>query len=305
VSDEPPVEFLLFKESGAVEALLDYGHFRYHLVVEYNHEEDNCVENILMRKVWKALDMADNEEVDEARDECIDLVWPFMLADYAKRVGSKETPNRTIKLRAATKDGKVIATDHDFHMEYPPTYSVENDYPRVKTVPSTEVKGQETIDDAIFKVKVDATYCMKTVHRKLNVKCFQREIKILQDCFHPNIIRLNALVTDGDDRVEGMLLDYVANARELGKLESLSGDQYAQWSTQIHDAITYLHNKDLVWGDAKAGNVLIREDDTVVLIDFGGGFTEGWVDLPNCGTMKGDWQGYERIMEFLKAKVKE
>ena len=306
VSDEPPVKILFFSEGGAVEVLVDCGGFRYHLVVDMNEEEDNCVENLLLRKVYAALDTGDNAAVDETRDNCLDLVWPLMLADYSKRVESEETPNGIIKLRAVTKNGKIIATDHDFHLEYPPTQPVENEYAGVKTVHLTDVKDHEEIDHAIFKVKVeDGTYCIKTVHRKLNVKCFQREIQILKECFHPNIIRLNALVMDGDDKVEGMLLDYIANARELSDVESLSRDQYARWTTQIHDAITYLHSKDLVWGDAKAGNVLIREDGTVVLIDFGGGGTDGWVDHWNYETVKGDWQGYERIIEFLKAKVKE
>jgi Ser/Thr protein kinase RdoA (MazF antagonist) len=45
----------------------------------------------------------------------------------------------------------------------------------------------------------------------------------------------------------------------------------------MKEGIGYLHNKGRVWGDAKPDNVLIRENGDVVLIDFGGGFTLGWV----------------------------
>lgn len=85
-----------------------------------------------------------------------------------------------------------------------------------------------------------------------------------------------------------MLLEYVANAVPLSRLESVSMDQYNQWTEQIRGAITYLHNKNLVWGDAKPGNVLIREDGSVVLIDFGGRHTKDWVGHKNYETIQGD-----------------
>jgi len=89
----------------------------------------------------------------------------------------------------------------------------------------------------------------------------------------------------------------------LSNIESLSGDQYARWIAEIRDTIMYLHFNELVWGDAKLGNVLIHEDDRVVLIDFGGGHTMGWVDDVNSETVEGDWQGYQRIVQYLKVKV--
>ena len=61
-----------------------------------------------------------------------------------------------------------------------------------------------------------------------------------------------------------------------------------------------MHVNGLVWGDAKAANVLIREDGDIVLIDFGGGATKGWVDIANYETKKGDLQGLKRIIKFMK-----
>ena len=47
----------------------------------------------------------------------------------------------------------------------------------------------------IYKVKVgDSIYCLKTVHRSGNEADFVREVSILQQCSHPNIIRLVDLV---------------------------------------------------------------------------------------------------------------
>jgi hypothetical protein len=50
---------------------------------------------------------------------------------------------------------------------------------------------------------------------------------------------------------------------------------------------------------------LIREDATVVLIDFGGGHTKGWVERENYESTQGDWQGSENIWAFLRDKVHE
>ena len=304
VTNEPPFKILLSKEGAAVEALVDYGGFHYHLLVQYNNGDDYCVENRLLRKVYKALDTEDNGALDEAADACISLVRPFMTADYIKRVGANQVPSGTIKLRAVTQHGVVCVANHESHLRYPPTNAVENEYPGLNTVLFTVVEKLEVIDDDIYKVKVgDKIYCLKSVHRNINERNFKREIKTLQQCSHPNIISLISLVTDAHDKVEAMLLEYVANARPLSTVQSLSRDQYNRWTEQIRGAITYLHNENLVWGDAKPGNVLIREDDNVVLIDFGGGHTKDWVDHKNYETVRGDWQGYERTVDFLKTKI--
>ena len=52
----------------------------------------------------------------------------------------------------------------------------------------------------------------------------------------------------------------------------------------------------LIWEDSKAENVL-REDSNVVLLDF------RWVEQGNSNTTQDDWQGFERIVKFMKTKV--
>ena len=41
----------------------------------------------------------------------------------------------------------------------------------------------------------------------------------------------------------------------------------------------------------------------MVLVDFGGGHTKGWVGLPNYETVSGDRQGCEQIVKFMRNKV--
>ena len=108
---------------------------------------------------------------------------------------------------------------------------------------------------------------------------------------------------EGSEKIEGMLIDYVENARVLRDIDILSTDECQKWAGQIRGAIEYLHDKGLVWGDAKAANVLVDEDGNAVLIDFGGGYTNGWVDEVNHDTACGDLQGLERIISFMRAKI--
>jgi len=97
-------------------------------------------------------------------------------------------------------------------------------------------------------------------------------------------------------KVEGMLIEYIENALSLRDIEFISANECDKWADQIRDAIEYLHDKELVWGDAKPANVLINADGNAVLIDFGGGATRGWVDSENYETYHSDLQGLERIV---------
>ncbi len=49
-----------------------------------------------------------------------------------------------------------------------------------------------------------------------------------------------------------------------------------------------MHSKGLIWGDGKASNIIMDEEDDAWLIDFGGGFTEGWIDAPLENSVEGD-----------------
>lgn len=73
-----------------------------------------------------------------------------------------------------------------------------------------------------------------------------------------------------------------------------------QWVEQITLVVTWLHEAGIVWGDAKPDNVLIDASKDAWIIDFGGGYTEGWVDPDLAGTEEGDNQGLYRIVEFLQ-----
>ncbi|KAI3328368.1 hypothetical protein F4824DRAFT_506617 [Ustulina deusta] len=72
-----------------------------------------------------------------------------------------------------------------------------------------------------------------------------------------------------------------------------------RWAEELDILIRTLHGAGLVWGDAKPHNVLVDTMDNLWLIDFGGSFTQGWVDEEKRDTAEGDLQGLERIKNWL------
>lgn len=74
-----------------------------------------------------------------------------------------------------------------------------------------------------------------------------------------------------------------------------------KWADQIKETIKSLHSIGVVWGDVKASNFIVDSQNNACLIDFGGGWTEGWVDEDLKETVQGDEQGVARLLNFLGA----
>ncbi|KAK4107251.1 hypothetical protein N656DRAFT_785458 [Canariomyces notabilis] len=134
------------------------------------------------------------------------------------------------------------------------------------------------------------------------------------------ICRLRGLIIDNDDdvlqhyplngneedhagkRLVGLLLNYIESKGTLNDLAPWSDctkEERLRWSRQIHHSVTCLHNAGVVWGDAKPDNVLVDMKGDAWLIDFGGSYTRHWVDEDKRETVEGDWQGVQRIDDWL------
>ncbi|GKZ24855.1 hypothetical protein AbraIFM66951_001700 [Aspergillus brasiliensis] len=118
-----------------------------------------------------------------------------------------------------------------------------------------------------------------------------------------NTCRLLGIVQiPSSGRTVGLLLSYIAcDNRTL--LCTGKDPQYAslrqKWLGQVTRSIERLHSCGVVWGDVKPDNVLINLQGDAYLIDFGGGYTKGWVDAELANTPEGDLQGLQRLSRFL------
>jgi serine/threonine protein kinase len=124
-----------------------------------------------------------------------------------------------------------------------------------------------------------------------------------------NVPRLHALVSapplNGASTTSIMGLLLTPNPTPVTPLtvhltpSSLSASERQFYATEVQRTIEILHAHDIVYGDAKADNFLVDKDGKLWIIDFGGSYTEGWVEPELEETREGDLQGIEKIVEGL------
>lgn len=107
-----------------------------------------------------------------------------------------------------------------------------------------------------------------------------REIKILRQLRHPNIINLCEIVTDKDDPLDFkkdrgaffLVFDYMDHDL-YGILESgvatFTEQQIASLMKQLLDGLSYCHEKHFLHRDIKCSNILINNRGQLKLADFG------------------------------------
>lgn len=117
--------------------------------------------------------------------------------------------------------------------------------------------------------------------------------------------RLLCLVTSAESgKFIGLLeedipMGELSNLRQLGdEAMEASIERRKEW---IRETVDLLHNIGVIWGDGKPHNGLVHEvlNDAWV-IDFGGGYTEGWVDRELLETLEGHERAVGKIHNFLK-----
>ncbi|KAH7558763.1 hypothetical protein BM1_04900 [Bipolaris maydis] len=136
----------------------------------------------------------------------------------------------------------------------------------------------------------------------------KREIRILRklealnlDIKFPHLLGFVSLGTSKTQAM-GMLLQNIRYPTPLTKLlrSSVDAGARAEWSRKCEAYIKTLHEHGVVWGDAKADNFMVDAESELWIIDFGGSYTEGWVDPEISETVEGDRMGLEKIQVALR-----
>ena len=245
------------------EVLVEYNGVWYHLLLEYNEDVVDCIENSFLQRVHdafresRAMKRGERDTSLQAQLDCLELFWPFV----AERIESKqEKPDHAhiaeekarkavVKIRLKTVDGSLCALEHDFILKPISREPVANPYSDLRVFAGNEIVYLEEKESGIKKVRIgDSFYCVKTVLRNKNENYFLREIETLRKIpVHPNIVHLVGVTDAGDGKIDGMVLPYLADAKSLLTLETaVTSAQKSKWKTEISGAVNFLHKHDIV-----------------------------------------------------------
>jgi len=103
-----------------------------------------------------------------------------------------------------------------------------------------------------------------------NRRRLSAEGHLLSSFRHPNIVKV---FETGESNGQGFIaMEYLSGGTLREKLEQehpLSLDEIKQYLLQICDGLSEVHNSDIIHRDLKTGNVMLHEDGTVRIMDFG------------------------------------
>ncbi|KAI1116431.1 hypothetical protein F5Y14DRAFT_64338 [Nemania sp. NC0429] len=228
-------------------------------------------------------------------------------------------------LQVLSKDDKLVA--HRLHDYTPPDeylpipdeelkdLDLEEDIPVFN---ASQVVLGEVLKHMVWKVDIDGEVMVCKVTFTNNFwNSLSDELAIYQKFRRAEdellVPKLKGIVKSHTG-VVGILLSYVSKKHHnLRVLLQDVGDGIVpeaaaspalkkKWAGQIKHTVSQLHGLGILWGDVKTDNVLIDDNDDAIIVDFGGLNTVGWIDADKHGTVKGDMQGLEKILEVLGAE---
>lgn len=104
---------------------------------------------------------------------------------------------------------------------------------------------------------------------------FEREMQVLADLRHQNIVQILDFFTEGDDYylvmeyVQGNNLHNILHDERHG--EPFPEKTVVQWAEQICSVLRHLHSQSppIIYRDLKPSNIMITENNQIKLVDFG------------------------------------
>ena len=190
------------------------------------------------------------------------------------------------------------------------------EYPSVKAREITLAQSSQSSSNTNLVMFNNRICWFKPVLTGVDKVPYIREIDTLSKLSRENLSQtqrfpqIEAIVLDdknGDmDCVNGLILSaiYPNHGTIADRVDgpeglSLSMTLRERWYYDVENMIHILHNKGFIWGDVSPNNMITDEDENVWIIDFGGGYTEDWVNPEDMETKKGDLEGLKRIKEYL------
>jgi non-specific serine/threonine protein kinase len=103
------------------------------------------------------------------------------------------------------------------------------------------------------------------------IDLFEKEARALSELQHPYIVGVHQIFHDNDTSY--MALDYVEGRDLLQIIEEepdrLGPEETRKLLVKLLEAVTYIHDRDILHRDISPDNIILEDDNTPVLIDFG------------------------------------
>jgi eukaryotic-like serine/threonine-protein kinase len=109
--------------------------------------------------------------------------------------------------------------------------------------------------------------------RRISLQNFEREANILASLSHPAIPKIFDYFSEGNrsylilEFVEGQTLEDLLEERR----QPFGTEEVVEWGLQVCDVLAYLHGHEppVIFRDLKPGNLMLRTDGRLMVIDFG------------------------------------
>ena len=125
-------------------------------------------------------------------------------------------------------------------------------------------KAQDRNDDHVCAIKLlDDSHGISN-----NRERFLRGYQLIQSVKHPNIVSIKDLVSSGE--LTYVVMEYFPGGDLKQQIErGIERTRVVRYAAQIAAALNAAHEHEILHRDLKPSNVLIREDGTLALLDFG------------------------------------
>ncbi|CAL9232032.1 unnamed protein product [Arabidopsis halleri] len=120
------------------------------------------------------------------------------------------------------------------------------------------------------------------IHAQDCIEQLEREITLLSQLQHQNIVRYRGTAKDGSKLYIFLELVTQGSLQKLYERYQLRDSVVSMYTRQILNGLKYLHDKGFVHRDIKCANILVDANGTVKLVDFGLAEVLKFNDIKSC-----------------------